>query len=344
MGNPLEHAEHISHAGHGHGDEHGGGGGHGGDHDAGGNLGTYIGITMAVLGVVLAFCAARVGAERTELIRSLVEQQHAHAKYQAQDVKHRMAILNLRQTHAMIPAAEITEALDADLHKIEAAASTPAPAPAKPEAAVAGAAKPEAAKADPASGAASTTAAARALGKLLTAEITPSKAEAAKLSDTADRYFNEAKVANTWVESFNPAIEAHMEAQEHFELAQLIAEVGIVIASVALLLRKRIIWFAAVGLGVASLGLVGFTLNTTGSLVHAADEKIEEHGKEYRDLRNADKAAETDEDLQVEVEKWTGIPRRKAPAAHGEGHGAEKPAGHGEKPAHGDEARTPAHH
>jgi hypothetical protein len=54
MANPLEHAEHISHAGHGGHGEHGGG--HGGQgHDEHGKLGTYIGITMAVLGVVLAF-------------------------------------------------------------------------------------------------------------------------------------------------------------------------------------------------------------------------------------------------------------------------------------------------
>jgi hypothetical protein len=173
MGNPLEHAEHISHAGHGGHGEHGGG--HGGQgHDEQGKLGTYIGITMAVLGVVLAFCAARVGAERTDLIKALVEQQHAHAKYQAQDVKHRMAILNLRQTQGAIPSAENTKVLDADLHKIEA---------------------------DPGSSAATTTAAARVLGRLFTAEITPSKADTAKLADTAERYLDEAKVANAWVES-----------------------------------------------------------------------------------------------------------------------------------------------
>src|SRR5690349_13942696 len=97
----LEHAEHISHAGHGHGDGH--------DAHAAEKLGTYIGITMAILGVLLAFCAAKVGAERTELIEVLVEQQHAHAKYQAQDIKHRLAVNNLRQLHAQIPTAELRE-------------------------------------------------------------------------------------------------------------------------------------------------------------------------------------------------------------------------------------------
>ncbi len=61
-----EHSEHIAHAGHG-------------DHGTDSKLSTHVGITMAILGVVLALCAAKVGAERTELVHSLVEQQNAHA-------------------------------------------------------------------------------------------------------------------------------------------------------------------------------------------------------------------------------------------------------------------------
>jgi hypothetical protein len=44
----LEHSEHIAHAGLG-----------------GDRLGTYIGVTMAILGVLLAFSSAMVGSERT---------------------------------------------------------------------------------------------------------------------------------------------------------------------------------------------------------------------------------------------------------------------------------------
>src|SRR6266852_1905091 len=86
----MEQTEHISHAAHGH-DE----GGHGDP-----RLGPYIGITMAVLGVLLAFCAAKVGGERTELVQALVEQSNAHAQYHAQDVKHRVAVIGLQQVHA----------------------------------------------------------------------------------------------------------------------------------------------------------------------------------------------------------------------------------------------------
>ena len=63
----LEQAEHIGHAG----------------HDGGGDprLPTRIGITMAILGVLLALTSGQVGGERTDLVKALVEQQHAHAKY-----------------------------------------------------------------------------------------------------------------------------------------------------------------------------------------------------------------------------------------------------------------------
>jgi hypothetical protein len=324
MGKPLEHAEHISHANHGHGDEHG----PEGDHAAHAKLGTHIGITMAVLGVILAYCAAKVGAERTELIQALVEQQHAHAKYQAQDIKHRVAVSNLRQLHAVIPPAELAERLDADLKKIDDDAAAPPAAPPKAEGP---AAKPEAAapKADAASVTA-TTRAARALGHNLTEIVTPNKKDAALLAGTVDRYKTEAEAATHWVDAFNPAIRAHSAAQERFELAQLLAEIGIVIASVALLVKRRLPWFGSLVLGAASLVYVATTLAGTGHVVHEAEAKIEEKGKEYRDLRSSHKATEADDVLVAEVRKWAGVsaPPAAAPAHHAPAHQA--PAKHHE--------------
>jgi hypothetical protein len=315
MSNPLEHAEHIAHAGHeGHGD-HGGGGGHGGhEHEAHSKLGTYIGITMAVLGVILAYCAAKVGAERTELIHALVEQQHAHAKYQAQDVKHRVAVNNLRQMHATIPSSELADRLEADLKKIdaEAAPAAASPAPAVKPAAATDAPKPEAAPAS----VAATTRAARALARALVEMVTPSKTDAALLADTVDRYEKETEAANVWVESFNPAIRAHTEAQERYELAQLLAEIGIVVASVGLLIKRRAPWILAIALGVAALGYVVTTYTSTSHEVQEAEAKIEELGKSYRDMRTADKTTAADEALVVDIRKWAGVSApAKAPAA-----------------------------
>jgi Domain of unknown function (DUF4337) len=316
MGNPLEEAaEHIAHAGHDHGGGHGGGGG--ADHEAHSRLGTYIGITMAVLGVLLAYCAAKVGAERTELIQALVEQQHAHAKYQAQDVKHRMAVNNLRQLHSEIPSAELGQHLDADLEKIDKEA-TPAAAPptaAAPEAAL---------KADAAVYVTATTRSARALGHSVVEGLTPNKTDAALLADTVERYYHETQAANAWVESFNPAIRAHVGAQERFELAQLLAEIGIVVASVGLLIKRRAPWFIALALGASAIGYVITTYASTGAVVREAEVKIEETGKEYREMRERDKTTEVDNALVAEVRAWAG--KSAAPKAAPEHHGAAKEA------------------
>lgn len=231
----LEHSEHISHAGHGH--DHGAEG-HGKD-----RLGTYVGITMAVLGVLLAFCAAKVGGERTELVQSLVEQQNAHSKYQAQNIKHRMAFLDLQAVHALAPGG--TASLD--------------------------------------------------------------KKDMAMMARSVERYFEEAEKAQVWVEAFDPVVEAHVEAQEQYETAQLFAEIGIVVASVALLLKKRIAWFAALLLGVLAIGRVGITYAHTSSVVGVAEHSIEEKGKAYRELRNADKTTTAENELVEEIRRGAGV-------------------------------------
>src|SRR5262245_15526179 len=79
-------------AGHGHG-EHGGG--HG--------PGKMIGITMAMLGVMLAFCAAMVGSERTELIKATVEQSNKWGVYQAEATKARVMEADYEMIHALTP-------------------------------------------------------------------------------------------------------------------------------------------------------------------------------------------------------------------------------------------------
>lgn len=231
----LEHSEHVAHAG--HGDGHDG-------HAAQGKLGTWIGITMAILGVVLAFCAAKVGGERTELVQTLVEQQNAHAKYQAQDIKHRVAFLDLQTVHAL--GAQTAEQKDL-----------------------------------------------------------------VSLAKTVERYLEESNAAREWMESFDVLITAHVAAQEHFETAQLAAEIGIVIASVALLTKKRIAWYAALLLGIGALAVVGYTYSHTGAVVSAGTKNVEELGNKYRALRNADKTTAFESTFVAEILKSAG-----APSAH----------------------------
>ncbi len=184
-----------------------------------------VGITMALLGVILAFATAKVGAERTELTAALVGQQHAHANYQAQDIKHRTSILMLQNMHAEAAGAGKTNASDM-------------------------------------------------LG----------------MAKSSERYLQEAAVAKEWVDAFDPMIDARTESQEHFERGQLAAEIGIVIASIALMLKRREPWFLAMALGALSIALVTMTLIQTHSETQEAEHKIEESENAFDALRAAGKA------------------------------------------------------
>jgi hypothetical protein len=223
----LERAEHTGHAGHG-------------GHD-GNPLPMRVGITMAILGVLLAFAAARVGYERAELVQYLVEQQHAHAKYQAQDIKHRAAILSLEQLHAT--AVEGSKVNAADMVMI---------------------------------------------------------------ANSANRYFAESQAAKEWVDAYDPIIAAHSVAQEEYEHAQLAAELGIVLASIALLLKRRAPWLAGVFLGVCAVVLLAMTYLHASHDLKGTEAKLEETETHYRTLREAGKTTDADQALVDQVLKTYG--------------------------------------
>ena len=69
----------------------------------------------------------------------------------------------------------------------------------------------------------------------------------------ARKYKEQQTAAEHWEEAFEPEAHAHFEAAESFERAQLCAEIGIVLASIALLLSSRLVWLGAGGLGEGGL-------------------------------------------------------------------------------------------
>src|SRR5438270_8606721 len=87
----LERAEHAS-----HGDGH-----HGGSNK-------LFGVTMALIGVLIAFCAAMVGSERNELTRAMIEQTQAHSDYTSASTKFRLIMLELEKQRARVAAARDT--------------------------------------------------------------------------------------------------------------------------------------------------------------------------------------------------------------------------------------------
>ena len=230
VGHAMEHAEHISHSGHG---------GHGGHGDE--RLGTYVGVTMAILGVLLALCSALVGAERTLLVEKLVEQQHAHAKYQAQDVKHRAAVLALQQVHATAFAG-----------------ATP----------------------------------------------TARKDDVLRIIGSVERYLSESVAAKEWTESYDRLIAAHIEAQEEYEHGLLAAEIGIVIASIALLMRRRLAWYAAVVLGLVCIVLLVRTALHTSHAVKESKATIQAAKARYEGARKGNKSTDDEKELVKSMLDW----------------------------------------
>jgi hypothetical protein len=219
----LERAEHMSHAGGGHG--HGAG--------QGDRLSMYIGITMAILSVLLAFTASRVGFERAELVQYMVDQEHAHLKYQSHDIKHYMALLNLQQMHAETSKTE----------------------------------------------------------------------DMIALAKSAKRFQGESVAAKAWADAYDPIVAAHSEAQEEYEHAQLAAEIGIVMASIALLLKRRAVWGLALILGLVSVVMTTTIWKHTAHVLESAEEKAEHAEKAYHELRHGNKDEATDDELVEAVMK-----------------------------------------
>jgi hypothetical protein len=263
MNQAHEVAEKIEHAAHGHG----------------GGVSRLAGITMAILGVMLALCAALVGGARTELIATMVEQSNTFQKYQAQRMKHRVMVTQLATLHALSPSHRdllVFEHRLADIH----------PSSGRPDG----------------EDVAEMKASLDLVTKSLVQILEPRAADQSRLLAMAKRYVEETEAASRWAESYQPAVEAHSAAAEHFELGQLAAEIGIVIASVALLLGSRPAWYVSLVFGAACAIMLTSTFVTTRAKVRHAEEETASTKTAYQALRKA--SGEDDErEILEEVEK-----------------------------------------
>jgi hypothetical protein len=114
--------------------------------------------------------------------------------------------------------------------------------------------------------------------------LSPDPEDEAHFQLLAKRYQHDAKEAREDAECYDDKIKAHFDAAEWYERAQLCAEIGIVIASVALLLGSRMIWYIALVFGISSAGIIVRTYSHTSSMLEAADKKIEEAQKRTEEI------------------------------------------------------------
>ena len=223
---------------------------HGG-HAAHKGGGKSIGITMAILGVMLAFSAAMVGAQRTELVKTMVLQASKWGLYQSETTKFRVIEADLEMLKSLTPSK-------AEIAKIEATL--------REKRRPSGKADDE----DTAEIKELIAAATEDMAQL----VTPDPGEVKRFDKLAKKYARDVKEAKEDAEAFDGAIEVHQEAAEWYERAQLAAEVGIVIASIALLLLSRLVWVISVCLGFVCAGTLGFTLAHTHKAEAVAEQKI----------------------------------------------------------------------
>lgn len=193
----------------------------------------HIGVTIALIGALIAFCAAMVMSEQNELTRTMTQQTQANSDFTGASTKFRI-VMN-------------------ELEKLRSQSS--------PESMGAG--------------------------------LRPQLKSFLRLSLD---YRRERDFAKTWVDTYQPAIEAHFDAADGYENSQLVAEIALVVASLAILLSNRSAWILSILLAVLCIGvLTSEFLKTRRSVSHAI-RNIRQAENAYQQLRIAHLAANKDED------------------------------------------------
>ena len=206
----MEIAEKIEHAKHAHHDEHGGS-----DHAA---TNKRIGVTMGLIAVLVAICAAWVGAERNETTRALIQQTQVSNTIAAASTRYRTMMNEVESLRREDPDS-VTEA------------------------------------------------------------------QKMRYISLALDYRKERRIASAWSRSYGPLIEAHFEATEGYEKAQVAAEIAIVAASISLLLSSRILWVLSVVVALGSGAQMGLTYFHAEHHVDVAQVEVEKQKAALQLLR-----------------------------------------------------------
>ena len=110
-------------------------------------------------------------------------------------------------------------------------------------------------------------------------------------------YAKERDLAGAWAGKYEPLIEAHFDAAESYERAQLIAEIGIVLASLAVLLASRLAWLLSVLVAVGCIVQLGGAWVHTRQVVEQSEVQVQRAEEAFGEVRKAHLGA--DEDKQI---------------------------------------------
>jgi hypothetical protein len=199
----------------------------------------HIGVTIALIGVLIAFCAAMVSSEQNELTRTMTEQTQANSDFSGASTKFRMVMNELEKLRNQSSLGSTGAGLLPELKRF--------------------------------------------------------------LRLSLD-YSRERDLAKTWVDTYQPAIEAHFDAAEGYDNAQLVAEIALVVASLAILLSNRSAWVFSIVLAVICIGVLTSTFLKTRRSVSRTVGNIRQTENAYQQLRKAHLAANEDERTLEELD------------------------------------------
>ena len=228
-----------------------------------------IGITMAILGVMLAFSAAMVGAQRTELVKTMVLQSNKWGLYQSETTKFRVIEADLEMLKSLSPTKAEVEKIETTLReKRRPSGKSDDEDTAELKDLIASSAED--------------------MAQL----VTPDPKEVTRFKKLAREYARDVKEAKEDADAYDSSIEVHQQSAERYEWAQLAAEVGIVVASIALLLASRLISVISVCLGFVCGGTLGFNIFHTHTAEVAAEQKIKAAADNVQQIEADDETPE----------------------------------------------------
>jgi len=228
-----------------------------------------IGVTMAVLGVMLALCAAMVGSARTELIRNTVEQANQYSELQAETMKYRVMQSDYDLLHAVTPNAAEMQKFGKRLGEVRSKSG----------------------KADD-EDTAEIKEAIDTSTRELTDLLTPDKEDEERLLKKKREYARDVAEAKEDAEAYDLIINAYGDAATGFERAQLCTEVGLVVASMALLLSNRLLWVISLIVGLAGGGVAAKTQKDKSDRIGAAEQKIKDAATHQAAIANEEAEGE----------------------------------------------------
>lgn len=246
----------------------------------------WIGFTTATLSILLAWCSAQVGIARTELIASMVDENGANLRYQVASNKYRLLQAHLQQLHALLPEPELMAQTEKELKQLEGQLTSP--------------------------DSIKLFKSLRLEGKRILGSVMPSKDDMTSFAKMIRRYRQEAESSRKWSEAYQPVIQIYSKTAARMENAQILAEMGIVISSIGLLIRGRfktacILWVTGVICFAFCIGITLYASYAKNHALHPAETLVHNRSSDYQQfMKDVDNTAEDEKllrDIESDIEK-----------------------------------------